>query len=98
MITDPPFRRVGIVGLGLIGGSIAQGVRQTWPAVTTIGVDHPKIAADARDRGVIAEARPAIEELADSDLVILAAPVPDIIELIDRADRARLQAVITHVG
>jgi len=41
---DPPiFQRVGIVGLGLIGGSIALAARQIWPAALVIGVDRKDV-------------------------------------------------------
>ena len=38
--TEPPFRSVAIVGLGLIGGSIALAVRERWPSARISGVDR----------------------------------------------------------
>jgi len=96
-MTDPPFRRVAIAGLGLIGGSIALAVRRTWPSVRILGVDG-ETAAMARERGLIDEERAAVDRLQDADLVVLAAPVPQIAALIDDAARAGLTAVITDVG
>ena len=95
---DPPFGRVGIVGLGLIGGSIAQGIRRVWPAAAVVGVDHPEIAEAACRHGVITEWRPALSDLQDADLVVLATPVPEIAALIQVATRAGLRAVVTDVG
>ena len=39
----PIFQKVGIVGLGLIGGSIALAARQIWPASLVIGVDNKDV-------------------------------------------------------
>ncbi len=35
----PVFDKIGIVGLGLIGGSIALAARQLWPAGLVVAVD-----------------------------------------------------------
>jgi prephenate dehydrogenase len=35
----PVFAKIGIVGLGLIGGSIALAAREIWPSSLVIGVD-----------------------------------------------------------
>ena len=45
-VTEPPFHRIAIVGLGLIGGSIALAVRERWPSTHVVGVDR---AAGARE-------------------------------------------------
>ena len=41
------FDRVAIAGVGLIGGSIALGVRERWPSVRVYGVDAPAVLAHA---------------------------------------------------
>jgi prephenate dehydrogenase len=97
----PVFERVGVVGLGLIGGSIALAVRQTWPETRIIGVDNRDVldaavrmhAIDvaARDLAALAEARP--------DVVVLAAPVRQNVALLSRLD-AHLapRSVVTDTG
>ena len=47
MASDPPFTRIGIVGLGLIGGSSALRTRATWPAVRLIGIDREQSSREA---------------------------------------------------
>jgi prephenate dehydrogenase len=91
-------RRVAIVGLGLIGGSIACGLRARRPDIALIGVDWPDILALARRRHLIDDARASLADLADAEVVILATPVASIIDLIGLAGQARLPAVITDVG
>jgi prephenate dehydrogenase len=56
---EPFFRRVAIVGFGLIGGSIAQAAARRWPAIEIVAIDRGAGLAGA----------------AGADLVILAAPV-----------------------
>ena len=73
---DPPFRRVAIAGLGLIGGSIALGIRERWPAVPDCR-HRSAGGAGARAWQRRHRSRPATtaDGLGDVDLVILAAPV-----------------------
>src|SRR5690625_7900565 len=79
----PLFRKVVIAGVGLIGGSIGLGLRQRFLAETVIGLDPDPEALDAAPwTGVIDQA--PLEPgggLRDTELVILAAPVPSPAEL-----------------
>ena len=97
-LEQPPFRTVGIVGLGLIGGSIALRARAAWKGVRLIGVDRPAVMADAVARRVIDQSRGSVAELTDADLVILATPVPEVIELIGTVAGNALPGLITDVG
>ena len=58
-LTEPPFRRIAIVGVGLIGGSIAQAAVRSWPSIDIVPLDT---GAD-------------LARIAGADLVVLAAPV-----------------------
>jgi prephenate dehydrogenase len=95
---NPPFARVGIVGLGLIGGSIALGLRRRWPEVQVIGVDRPEVAADAHRLGAISDTRGALGNLQSADLVVLATPVPEILASLDEARAAGIAGMVTDVG
>jgi len=72
-----PFKRVAIIGLGLIGGSIGLAVRDHLPGVTTAGYDaDPAVRARAEERALadtITDS--AVEAVRDADLVILCVPV-----------------------
>lgn len=64
--------RVGIVGLGLIGGSLALALRSRRPAWERLGRDlDPATSARALDTGLI---QPG--DVHQADLVVLAAPIP----------------------
>ena len=95
---DPGFRTVGIVGLGLIGGSIGLGLRRRWPHIEVLGVDSPEVSVAAGRLGAITGQRDRLEQLKDADLVILAVPVPQIATLLEVVGRAELRGTITDVG
>ena len=72
-----PFARVTIIGLGLIGSSIARGVRASMPTVRLTGYDaDPDVRATA-DRIELVDdvADSAGAAVIDADLVILCVPV-----------------------
>ena len=69
--------RIAIVGVGLIGGSVALAARRAWPDVAVVGVDRDDVAR--RRRGSCtpstSSARRISTSVAGADLVVLAAPV-----------------------
>lgn len=97
----PLFTRVAIIGLGLIGGSLACALRQRRLTGEVVGFDkRPDELALAAELGVIDRAADSLEDaVRGSDLVVLAVPV--------RATRSVLEslkpyldsdAVLTDVG
>lgn len=96
---SPPVARVGIAGLGLIGGSIAWGLRAAWPATELVGVDRRQdVLGDAQRRGAIDRVVRSVADLTDADLIVLAAPVPGIVAGLADLARKRLRGVVTDVG
>ncbi len=97
-LIEPPFPRIAIVGVGLIGGSIALAVKRRWPSSTVVGIDRPSVLETARRLSVIDHGSETLDGVAGAQLVILAAPVLQnaavLRELPDRTDRA----VVTDVG
>jgi prephenate dehydrogenase len=79
---EPAFLTIAIAGLGLIGGSIALAVRERWPATRIVGIDHPSVLAHAMGSGAIDRAANSIADIGSADLVILAAPVSQNLELL----------------
>ena len=97
--TDPPFFSIAIVGLGLIGGSIALAVRERWPASRLVGVDTPSVLAHAMGSAAIDRAFDSVGALPAVDLIVLAAPVNQNIELLKQLASGRPDpVVITDVG
>jgi prephenate dehydrogenase len=97
-VSGPPLTRVGIVGLGLVGGSIALALRSVQPDIHIIGVDDAQVMEAALRRATIDEARDSAMALADVDLIVLAAPVGAILEIVEQLGRAGVSAVVTDVG
>ena len=97
-VSDPPFSSIAIVGLGLIGGSIALGVRERWPSSRVIGVDTDAVIAHALGSGAIDRAVDSVAALPETSLIVLAAPVRQNIELLQQLAQRKTQAVVTDVG
>jgi prephenate dehydrogenase len=95
----PVFEKIGIVGLGLIGGSIALASRQLWPKALVIGVDNKDVLETAMRLHAIDVAADDLVVLAEADVVILAAPVRTNVALLEELDEnVRQPAVITDTG
>ena len=95
----PIFSKIGIVGLGLIGGSIALRARELWPGALVIGVDNKDVLETAMRLHAIDVAADDLIVLAEADVVILAAPVRTNIALLaDLDENVRQPAVVTDTG
>jgi cyclohexadieny/prephenate dehydrogenase len=96
-----PFARVSIIGLGLIGSSIARAVRVHMPTVSLSGYDaSPEVRATVRALDLIDDvADSAGAAVTDADLVILCVPVGAIAD-VAREIAADLPAecVVSDVG
>ncbi len=97
---EPPvFEKVAIVGLGLIGGSVALAARRTWPTGLVIGVDDKAVLERAMLRHAIDVAADDPVVMAEADLVILAAPVRDNLTILsDLEQHVPGNAIVTDVG
>jgi prephenate dehydrogenase len=82
---------VTIYGTGLIGGSLALALKQSFPHLRIAGVDKPDVLRRAERLGMIDTAGPE-----PADLVILATPVGEILKLIDQFNSK--EALVTDVG
>tara|TARA_R100001230_G_scaffold7170_1_gene2735 strand:+ start:1774 stop:2679 length:906 start_codon:yes stop_codon:yes gene_type:complete len=86
------IRRVAIIGLGLIGGSIGLAVRENLPDLTTTGWDADSgVRAQAAARGLVdTVGETPADAVRDADLVILCVPVG--------AMAAAAQAIAAHIA
>ncbi len=67
---------IGIVGLGLIGGSIARCIRRVFPETTIIGYDvEPETLKLAEEDGTLSSHASSLRELGGCDYIFLCAPV-----------------------
>lgn len=94
------FRRVAILGTGLIGGSFALALRRRIPGVHITGFDVASVLEAARTRGLVDEASPDLAGVMDgADLVYIALPISVTIELLPLIARhAAPNALVTDSG
>jgi prephenate dehydrogenase len=84
---------LGIIGVGLIGGSVGLAARKAgWEVV---GVDTPQVLEKAAHSGAIDRAS-TLKEVREADLVVLAAPISKITDLV--GDLIPTDALITDVA
>src|ERR1700674_3500507 len=82
----PIFEKIGIVGLGLIGGSIALAARQLWPSALVIAVDNKDVLETAMRLHAIDVAADDLIVLAEADIGVLAAPALQNLALLEELD------------
>ena len=71
-----PFRRVAVIGTGLVGGSFALALRGRFPEISVIGFDRADQINCARARSAVEETATDIgAALRGADLVYLALPI-----------------------
>ena len=71
-----PFRRVAIIGTGLIGGSFALALRELFPGAWLVGYSRAGSSERARAAGIVNEATTDLTAaLRGADLVYIAMPI-----------------------
>jgi cyclohexadieny/prephenate dehydrogenase len=76
-LTAPIVDRLAIIGLGLIGSSIARAARDNSVAATIVGADsEPAVRARVEELAIVDEVAPTLaQSVIGADLVILCVPV-----------------------
>ena len=93
---------VYIVGLGLIGASLAMGIRKAHPEVTLLGYNRSQASRDiALKNGIVDEVTADLEEFASkANVIIVSLPVKQTIETFQQLSKMPLKqgAIVTDVG
>ena len=95
------YKRIGFIGLGLIGGSIAKAIKEKRPAVQIIAhASHKETIAEAYNAGVIENMGfIGLSEFADMDIIFLCGPVGVNIEYLKQlAPIISEHTILTDVG
>jgi prephenate dehydrogenase len=94
--------RLVVVGLGLVGGSIARALRRASPSTHIAAVDREVILKVATDEGLVDEGAPAGAAdalLREADLVVLCLPMGAMLTFIEEHHEALgHKAVLTDTG
>jgi prephenate dehydrogenase len=100
MASTSPFRRVAIIGTGLIGGSFALALRKQFPDISLAGYSRGGSAERARALGVVREAPADLATaLRGADLVYVALPIGATIDAFGAiAASADPGALVTDAG
>jgi prephenate dehydrogenase len=97
----PLFREMAVVGLGLIGGSLALAARKAGLVTQVVGLDtDPAPREMALASGMVDRVMDGVTgDLSTADLVVLAVPVTEIASLLPEvARRANGSCLVTDVG
>jgi prephenate dehydrogenase len=95
----PPFQRIAIVGLGLIGGSLALAIRQRWSGGLIVAVDRKPVLEAAMRIHAADVAADDLGMASEAELIVLAAPVRQNLEVMQRLPEfVRGPAIVTDVG
>ena len=94
------YKRIALLGVGLIGGSLALAWKKNVPSCTIVGFDDPDVLDRAPARGAGDERAASAEAaVAEADLVVLAMPLGPMMRTLEQiAPHLRPDAVVTDVG
>jgi prephenate dehydrogenase len=93
------MQSVGIVGVGLIGGSFGLALRKAGFRGTILGVSSPPSISEAMERGAIDHGATLAEAATESDVLLLSQPISGIIETLRRLDPlVRPGTLVTDAG
>ncbi len=97
---NPLFDKCCIIGLGLMGGSLGISMKRYGVARECWGFDQNMSAMqEARSRGAVDRAEDLEQALDSADLVVLALPIRQTIEMLKKiGPHLRAGAVVTDVG
>jgi prephenate dehydrogenase len=96
----PVFERVAVLGLGLLGGSVARAAKETGAAGSVVGATRRRSALEAALReGAVDSVGAPEEAVRDADLVLLATPVFAMAECVRKvAPHLHDGTTVTDVG
>jgi len=83
MKEESDFKKITIIGVGLIGGSLGLALKEKKPNFKIIGKDKQEIIEKAIARGAIDEGTVNLEEgIKEADIIIIATPVKTILNIL----------------
>ena len=91
--------KVGIVGLGLMGGSLSLALKKLPQDYYFIGLDHNKLhCTQALKLGLVDEIAPSLETLKNCDIIFLTIPVDGIISVAQQLTSLHPECTVIDLG
>ena len=91
--------KITVIGLGLIGGSLAIGLRENGYATQIMGVDkNPDYAKRALELGLIDKIVDFTEGVENADIILVAVPVNTMVELLPQILDSVDNQIVMEVG
>ncbi len=99
-MSHAPFEKLAILGLGLLGGSVAAAARERGLAREVVGAARRLGPLErARDSGIVDSIAPPKEAVVGADIIVLGTPVGSMAAVIaDVASQIEPGAIVTDVG
>jgi len=100
MKEESDFKKITIIGVGLIGGSLGLALKEKKPNFKIIGIDKQEVIEKAIARGAIDEGTVNLEEgTKEADIVIIATPVKTILNLLTQINPfLKKGCIVTDTG
>ena len=92
-------RKIYIIGIGLIGGSFALGIKKIFPDSNIIGIDNSKENLDQAINLGIIDAIGSIDHITNPFMILLAIPVKSIINILPNVlDKSTQDTIVIDFG
>ena len=75
------INKIAVIGLGLIGGSMAKAIRKANPKIEISALDHDNILVHAISEGVIDKKLISIGDTSEADAIFICLPVDDALKV-----------------
>lgn len=100
MEEESDFKKITIIGVGLIGGSLGLALKEKKPDFKIVGIDKQEIIKKAIARGAIDEGTVNLEEgTKKADIVIIATPVKTILNILTQINTfLKKGCIVTDTG
>ncbi|MHC2994783.1 MAG: prephenate dehydrogenase [Candidatus Atribacteria bacterium] len=100
MDEESDFKKINIIGVGLIGGSLGLALKEKKPNFKIVGVDKQEVIKKAITRGAIDEGTDNLKEgIKEADVVIIATPVKTILDLLSQISPfLKKRCLVTDTG
>jgi prephenate dehydrogenase len=92
-------RKIGIVGLGLMGGSLSLALREVYPDLYVTGFDHNTTHCEqALALGLVDSITNSLDEIGTCDIVFLSIPVDGIIAVAQKLKPSNPECTVIDLG